>query len=316
MNGRVRLLYWQELQRRWNARGLRRVGLLLLAIVVVQSLLALGLQALSHNGLLPSTSLVWLMAQFFMILNAPTYAWAAYQDPASLGYAGLYRDSLEADRALGLALSLPNTSWALILPAVAAATFATQRKRLGELLLAGYTPRQILAALGAAAVTPFLVLDAAGWLAGLTTITAKQLSGVVSPAVWGRVGEHLLPSALLLATGVVLLLAAALCRRLGVALAICYATVLVVLPGLYVARVPYELVPEDLFILRGIAWLLWRYPQEVFLVVAVCLLYRPALRSLAHPEEPAPLLPGESSSQDGSGKAVDDGPAPGTAGAG
>lgn len=133
---------------------------------------------------------------------------------------------------MAIIMSLLYVPLQMLVPAFAAQSIAPDREngRLEELLLAGFTPRQLLLAKGLAALAPFLLL----WI-GLLTVTLgaqaywithhpvpNPLRGSNPGALWTSFFSQLILSLLAITRFAALVCVSALCRRLRTALVGCY----------------------------------------------------------------------------------------------
>lgn len=227
-DSRTATLFRSQFRRLWNARTLRLAGWALLGLLAVQ--LAVGYVihgVLARSGTSWGT---WLYGSSAIGLYS-SWTTALYQGLGVLPAGRTVWHFPYPFWLVGLTglLAVPIQ---MLAPAFAALSVAPDREngRMEELLLAGFTPRQILRAKGLAALAPFLVL----WLLleGLTL--GMAVYGMFHPyvdprgfsrppATWISVATQVLSAFTVVARLGLLVCISALCRRTRTALVACYA---------------------------------------------------------------------------------------------
>ena len=279
-------LFRADLRRIWSGRTVRLSLLVVLGILLIQ--LVVGV-LLSRVWPAVGTS-AWVELQYvagMLGLHSP-WATALLQGLGQLppGTPRSYdAQPWWATVPLGIAMVFVQ----MLLPAFAALSLAPDRenRRLDELVLAGFTPRQLLVAKGLAALLPLLALWAATRLLGaaiwflLDRPADANLPAVLEP-LHGPLAQWMSVLAFL-ARAASLVCLSALCRRSQTAMQGCYAFAFLLFPLLQLA----VLTPFALLRPAPSAWPgFYIYLPTAVAVLCCGVLVRLALRALADPGEP------------------------------
>jgi hypothetical protein len=276
MSDRWVVLFRAELKRLWTGRQVR-IGLaLLLGALALQFAVGLLLYHLYPPG--PGR------------MRMPTWV---YFGSYSLGLDGFW--TMEAQESLGLRpesgitgglryplwLTLlggivPVTSF-LLLPVTAASSIAADREahRTEELLLAGFTPLEMLFGKGLAATAPYLALYFAHQLCEQVFLWSVSDLGELTPGMLASgLAVPVLRGIGFLAGAAIVVCVSALCRRQSTAIVACYGAAAATRFGL---QVLVNVLPPILkgLLIDGIA--------ATVLLLALLLLARAAIRALAEP---------------------------------
>lgn len=225
-----------DLKRIWNGHTIRSACWALAALVVIQ--LIVGVVIEQQMPLRSRTGWRWFLYISSALGLNPGWTAALF---SSLGMLrpGHFISGGGIPLWMMMLLDLATVPIQMLSPAFAAASIAPDREkgRLEELLLAGFSPRQILLAKGLAALAPFLVLSLvlrmvnlgarAFWISPSTQLPVIPVPG----APWLMTGLSIASTVGLLARWALLVMVSALCRRYRTALPVCY-TVAFCLPVL------------------------------------------------------------------------------------
>jgi hypothetical protein len=278
-------LFRADLRRYWSGRTLRLALSLVGGVLVLQ--LLVGALVVGTLPAVATNSWVWLSSVAAMLgLHA---GWSSALLQASGFGSGpsprlLTVEPIWAAVPLGIADVVVH----LLLPAFAAMSLAPDResRRLDELVLAGFTPRQLLLAKGLAALLPLLALWAATRLLGAGVwflFTRHAVSGLPAALMPAQGPLAMVVTSVgFLAHAAGLVCISALCARYRAALLGCYATSFVLLPVL------------QLVVITALAFLhpapsTWgafyaNVPAALSATIFAVLLWL-ALRALEHPDD-------------------------------
>jgi len=222
-------LFRADLRRLWNVHALRTSVKVLVAIFAVQLAIGLIEARLFPIGSRSSWNPVYGIAGALGLTSGWTTALLSSFDQLAPGR--VFRSALYPVW-LAVVLGLMYVPLQMLAPAFAAQSVAPDREngRLEELLLAGFTPRQLLLAKGLAALAPFLLL----WLLLEAISLGFQLywithfpirPGVPAPkpeTLWLSFGLQVGLRLSMVVRFWVLVCVSALCRRYRTALVGCY----------------------------------------------------------------------------------------------
>jgi hypothetical protein len=273
------------LRRIWSGRTLRTAFLVVLGILLIQ--VAVGALIPQVRQRAGTNAWVWAMSAASMLGLHAQWTTTLLQ--------GLGLQPGSTPRFIGqplwlmVPLGIAGVIVQMLLPAFAAMSIAPDRenRRLDELVLAGFTPGQLLFAKGAAALLPLVGL----WL----------VTHALNTLMWFLFARHPvsgLPATLMPEQGLVpflltlvgflarsgsLVCLSALCRRYHTAMQGCYAFAFVLFPLLQ----SFAVLPFVMFRPVPNSWpAYFLYVPTALAVGCFVVLLRPALRALAEPGEP------------------------------